>query len=194
MKNDSDEKNILEFIHVTERLKYELRHSWTSTGRQESVADHSWRLAMLLILCTPYLKKEFDLLKALQLAIIHDIGEAKIGDMHYLEVNSNECVKNKRMKDEYKAVEELAKILGEQGNYILALWQEYETKSTYESKIVNALDKLEVCIQHNEAAIATWTKEELNSIEKYFIDIEVPDNFINRLKAVIQLETSKKIN
>lgn len=194
MENTNSEKNILSFIHIVERLKWELRHSWTSTGRQESVADHSWRLALLLMLCAPYLEKKFNLLRALQLAIIHDIGEAKIGDLHYLEVNANKNAKDKRTRDETKAVEELAAILDDQENAIVSLWKEYEAKDTYESKIVNALDKLEVCIQHNEADIATWTQEEFDSIEQYFIDIETNDNFICKLKRIIQLETFKKNN
>ena len=33
---------------------------------------------------------------------------------------------------------------------------EFEAKETYEAKVANALDKLEVKIQHNEADIDTW--------------------------------------
>jgi len=37
-------KDIIKFLNVAEKLKCELRHSWTSSMRQESVAEHSWRL------------------------------------------------------------------------------------------------------------------------------------------------------
>lgn len=38
----------LDFLKLAEKLKLELRHSWLSDGlRQESVAEHSWRLALM---------------------------------------------------------------------------------------------------------------------------------------------------
>ena len=57
-------RGILDFLHAIEQLKQELRHSWTSNGRQESVAEHSWRLSLMLVICSPYLDKQIDLLKA----------------------------------------------------------------------------------------------------------------------------------
>lgn len=32
------------------RLKTATRHCWTASGRQESVADHSWRMALMALL------------------------------------------------------------------------------------------------------------------------------------------------
>ncbi|MFA6446590.1 MAG: HD domain-containing protein, partial [Candidatus Paceibacterota bacterium] len=39
--------NILKFLHESEALKRQLRHSWLSDGRQESVAEHTWRMALM---------------------------------------------------------------------------------------------------------------------------------------------------
>ena len=36
-----------EILHRAEQLKNNTRHSWTSSGRHESVAEHSWRLALM---------------------------------------------------------------------------------------------------------------------------------------------------
>ena len=38
---------LLDVLHIAERLKDELRHCETSKGRRESVAEHSWRLALM---------------------------------------------------------------------------------------------------------------------------------------------------
>ena len=38
------------FLAVAEKLKCNTRHSWTSTGRRASVAEHSWRLALMAYL------------------------------------------------------------------------------------------------------------------------------------------------
>ena len=41
----------ISFLSVLEKLKCNTRHSWTSSGRHESVAEHSWRLAVMAMLC-----------------------------------------------------------------------------------------------------------------------------------------------
>jgi len=186
--------NILRFLHIIERLKNECRHSWTSEGRQESVAEHSWRLALMVIICSPYLKNEFDLLKAIKLALIHDLGESIIGDMHYLDIVNDTDLKMKRHLDENEAIKDLSQILGENGGIILELWNEFENRSSYEANIVFALDKLEACIQHNEADISTWTEKEKATLEAYFKDIPESDNFLLNLKEAIKLESFIKIN
>ena len=42
----------LRFIREAERLKVVLRTAHTSTGRHESTAEHSWRLALLAAVLT----------------------------------------------------------------------------------------------------------------------------------------------
>ncbi len=186
-------ERVLNFLHAMEQLKNECRHSWTSKGRQESVAEHSWRLALILVICAPFLEKRIDLLKALKLAILHDMGEAQIGDQHYLDVFNKEDAKAERSRVEMQAVDELALLLGSEGMAIADLWKEFEHKSSEEAKIVYFLDKLEACIQHNEAHISTWTKKEIDSIEEYFDHLEIDDNFLLSLKEVVKNETFKKI-
>jgi putative hydrolase of HD superfamily len=43
-------KRLLETLHLAENLKNNTRHSWTSKGRQKSVAEHSWRLTLWPVL------------------------------------------------------------------------------------------------------------------------------------------------
>ena len=38
---------LLKALAAAEQLKNNTRHSWTSAGRHESVAEHSWRLALM---------------------------------------------------------------------------------------------------------------------------------------------------
>ncbi len=40
-------KSILSLLRLAERMKFELRHSWLSSGRQESVAEHTWQMRRL---------------------------------------------------------------------------------------------------------------------------------------------------
>ena len=47
---NNDLKDILEVIHLSENLKKEIRHSYLSNGRKESVAEHTFRVALMVLL------------------------------------------------------------------------------------------------------------------------------------------------
>ena len=52
------EFEFLDIMHRAEMLKNNTRHSWTSQDRHESVAEHSWRLAFMVLMYSHELKKE----------------------------------------------------------------------------------------------------------------------------------------
>lgn len=54
---------VLEVLKLSEKLKFELRHSWLSNGRQESVAEHTWRMSLMAVLLEPYLEHTITSLK-----------------------------------------------------------------------------------------------------------------------------------
>ena len=73
-------RELLEILNVAEKLKCVTRHSDTSNGRRESVAEHCWRLSLTAML----LEEEFpdtDITRVLKMCIIHDLGEAFTGDI-----------------------------------------------------------------------------------------------------------------
>ena len=47
-----DARIFIDFLNTVERLKCHLRNSWTSSGCRESVAEHSWRLALMAVMCS----------------------------------------------------------------------------------------------------------------------------------------------
>ena len=64
---------LLDILSVAEKLKCVTRHCDTSTGRRESVAEHSWRIALMAML----LKPEFpdaDMDRVIRMCLIHDLG------------------------------------------------------------------------------------------------------------------------
>lgn len=71
---------LLNILHTAEKLKDTTRHCDTSGGRRESVAEHSWRIALMAF----FLRDEFprlDMDKVLQMCLIHDLGECFTGDI-----------------------------------------------------------------------------------------------------------------
>ncbi len=184
---------IYEIIKLAEKLKLEMRHSWLSNGRQESVADHSWRVALMAVLVAPYLKKDLDLEKLLKMTITHDLVEAKAGDVPAFEAMGDAEIKKLKHEKEAQAIEDIRSTLGgDIGDELFSLWDEMESRSSYEAKVANALDKLEVQVQHNEAPIDTWLDIEKKMI--YMMDKHVEfDNTMAALKDIILEEAEEKL-
>jgi putative hydrolases of HD superfamily len=186
-------KNIFSFINLMEQLKNECRHSWTSTGRQESVAEHSWRLAIMVMALEPHLEHPIKLDHAIKMALIHDCVEALAGDIPVFELTTTKDHQAKQQR-ETEAIEQIATILGDSvGQDIKALWYEFEQRQSAEAKLVYALDKLECKIQHNEAHIDTWNEQERGFTLDWQDELYDFDATILALRDLIKIDSIAKV-
>lgn len=183
--------DLLSFLHEAEEMKKLLRHSWLSDGRQESVAEHTWRAALMAMIIAPELDEPIDLGKTLRMVIVHDLGEVYAGDHHAFNT-----VPTTRQEDERAGLTKIVRRLPpETGSEIIALWEEMERMESPEAKFVVALDKTEVLIQHNEADLSTWNeKERSNDFNLIYGDQFCQyDSFVCAFKEVVREETRKKL-
>lgn len=187
-------KSILEVMALAEKLKFELRHSYTSEGRQESVAEHTWRMSLMAVLIEPLLSKSVDMARMLKMIIIHDLVEAEARDVSALDVLRNPDIRKQKELNEQKAIENIRAALTEtNGQEIYELWYEFEAKETYEAKVANAMDKLEVQLQHNHADLTTW--EEIEYEMTYLITKHTDfDETIDLLKELIVIDAETKFS
>jgi len=185
--------SILKVLTLAEKLKFELRHSYTSNGRQESVAEHTWRMSLMAVLIEPLLTQEVDTARLLKMIIIHDLVEAEAKDISALDVLRDPTIKIQKAEREKQAIENLRKALkGTNGQEIYDLFYEFENKETYEAMVANALDKLEVQLQHNHADFSTW--EEIEYDMCYMMDKHVHfDKTLFELKKQIEEEAEQKM-
>lgn len=192
-KMKTDLVNILEIIKLGEKLKSEMRHSWLSNGRQESVAEHTWRVSLMAMLMEPNLKQKVDTTRLLKMIIIHDLVEAEAGDIPAFDTLDNIKAKEQKSMNEMKSIEKIRDTLGGSlGDELYNLWFEFENKETYEAKVANALDKLEAQIQHNEADISTW--KEIEHQMSFMMDKYVDfDPALQRFKDLIEEEAEDKL-
>ena len=138
----------LRFIREAERLKNVLRTAYTSEGRHESTAEHSWRLALLAAVLTGE-RPELDMQRVVLMGLIHDLGEAFDGDVPAIA----QTAPGVKAASELAAMERLTRLLPpEAGATIREIWEEYEACQTPEARWVKALDKAETIIQHNQGA------------------------------------------
>ena len=142
----SEIASILDFLGSAERLKNVTRNSWTSEGRRESVAEHTWRLCLMsLVLHDAF--PDVDLARLMKICIVHDLGEAIGGDVPAPEQAGRTAKAGDERRDLLLLLRPLPERLRDQ---IAALWDEYEEARSPEARLAKALDKLETIMQHNQ--------------------------------------------
>lgn len=182
-----DEKTLLDILHIAEHLKDTTRHCYTSGGRHESVAEHSWRLCLFAWL----LRDEFpqlDMDKVLYMCLIHDLGEAFTGDIPSFKKTAADSL------HEDKTLFNWVSTLPEPYRTdMTALYKEMNALETGEAKLYKALDKLEAVIQHNESPLDTWLPLEYELNLTYADENVAFSSYLTSLRAMIREDTERKI-
>jgi putative hydrolase of HD superfamily len=143
---------VLAFLRAAERLKSTTRTGYTSTGQQESVAEHTWRLCLMALVLRPAFP-EIDFSKLVKICIIHDLGEAVHGDVSAPEQARRAAAgaaTGKAEQERRDLLELLTPLPVAVRDEITALWDEYEAAQSLEAKLAKGLDKLETIMQHNQ--------------------------------------------
>lgn len=180
-------RKLLDILHIAERLKDTTRHCTTTNRRQESVAEHSWRSALMAY----FLRDEFpdvDIQKVILMCIVHDLGEAFTGDIPTFEKTSNDEANEENLL--YSWINEMP---SSYANELMQLFEEMNQRETKEAKLFKAIDKLEAVIQHNESPIDTWIPLEYELNKTYGNDIVTFSPYLQELRKEILSDTLQKI-
>ena len=182
-----DPRKLLGALHIAERLKDATRHCYTSGGRHESVAEHSWRMTLMAF----FIRDEFpeaDMDKVMRMCLIHDLGEAFTGDIPTFNKTKEDEETEEALLDRW--VSSLPESLSDD---MRALYVEMNEQKTVEAKIYKALDGLEALIQHNESPIDTWIEREYTLNLTYAYDKCAFSIWLTRLRDEIRDDTIRKI-
>lgn len=182
-----DLRGILTFVKNLERLKNTTRTAWTSQGNQESTAEHTFRLALFVFVLKDYFP-ELDLVKALLLSLVHDLGEAYAGDFSAVLNIDPQAKLEKERQGLKKLIETLPPATGLK---ITTLFTEYTEGKTPEARLVKALDKLETIIQHNQGKNPEDFNYRFNlGYGQKYMDFSP---IIQELRRMVDEETTKKV-
>lgn len=182
-----ESRKLLDFLKIAEKLKCNTRHSYTSSGRLESVAEHSWRLALMVMLVGDEFP-ELDMDKVIRMCLIHDMGEAITGDIPAFEkTDEDRNVENKKVDQLTDTLPEPIRTEWKE------LYAEMEALETQEAKLYKSLDKLEALIQHNEADISTWIPLEYDLQMTYGNEECKFSEYIQRLRDEVREDSKRKI-
>ncbi|KTG37252.1 hypothetical protein cypCar_00004134 [Cyprinus carpio] len=138
--------NMLQFMKLVGQLKRVPRTGWVyrNIKQPESVSDHMYRMSMMALTIQDItVNKE----RCMKLALVHDLAECIVGDIAPAD-NVSKAEKHRREKD---AMVHITGLLDDGlRKEIYSLWEEYETQSSPEAKLVKELDQLEMIIQAHE--------------------------------------------
>jgi len=145
-------EHVLNFIEEIGKLKNLSRTGWRFhgiIGDTESISDHCYRVSLLAMLLGDVLvshhEVELDMDKVMRIALLHEIAEARIGDIPFPAFRYID--EEYKSKAEERAVDEILNSLGRIGRKYYELWREFEECSSLEGRLVRAADKLELMIQ-----------------------------------------------
>ena len=139
------------------------RYSASLKDKKNTVAEHSWRLAIMALVIGTECKVRVDINRALALALLHDLAEAKTGDIDAVEQipGGAQLTEDKAILEE-TAMREMTDDLPF-GDWIFSLWREYEDQETIEAKFVKALDKIEGFLHIAEAGVEAYIPKEFHA-------------------------------
>lgn len=137
---------IFDFIrHIDGLKRVERRSLLMDASRRENTAEHSWHLALSVILLQKQAQAPIDLDRAVRMALVHDLAEADVGDTFVYDLAAAE---GKHEREKAALEKMLAPLPRELEKELMELWLEFEEKSTPEARFVSALDRL-LPIWHN---------------------------------------------
>lgn len=182
-----------EFLNILSRaakLKTTPRHCWTQENRAESVADHSWRIALMAMLLSGVPEfEDMDMDKVIRMCLIHDLGEAFTGDIPTFEKTDTDT-----QKEDDLFLEWVKSFPAPQKQEWMSLLEEMGKLETREAKTYKALDKLEAIISHNECDISTWLPLEYGLQLTYGQENIRFSEYLGKLRKVIDEWTKEKIS
>jgi len=180
-------RQLIEFLEIIGKLKSNTRHVWNADGRQESVAEHCWRLSVMALLVAGEFP-EVDITKVIKMCLIHDFGEALTGDIpSFYKTEQDEEVED-------LAVESILSRLPDSiaGEFTL-LFAEMSDLTTPEAKLFKALDNLEAIVSHNESPLDTWLDLEFTENLTYGDKNVAFSGYLRELREELKKDSIRKI-
>lgn len=147
-------KNQIAFVIEIDEMKRILRMNLHADGsKRENDAEHSWHLAVMAMLLEEYCSEKVDIARVIKIALVHDLVEVYAGDTFAYDAKGYE---DKDEREKMAADKLFGMLDDEQAAFFRALWDEFEEKSTPESRYANAVDRLQPLLLNYLTDGHTW--------------------------------------
>jgi putative hydrolases of HD superfamily len=134
-------------------MKSVLRQTIITDGsRRENDAEHSWHLAVMVMILAEYYA-DLDVLKTLKMVLIHDLVEIDAGDTYAYDEAAN---LDKATREQAAAARIFALLPSDQGQEFASLWQEFEELATREALYAAMVDRLQPLLLNFQNEGRVW--------------------------------------
>jgi putative hydrolases of HD superfamily len=144
------------------QLKNLFRQGWLKRGISalhcESVADHSFGVAMLGYVFAEEYRLDLDSSKVMRLGLFHDVCEIYNGDTTPSDGKSMEEIS----RGEQESIDRVFSKMHYPERYA-DIWREYQSQSTPEARFIKQVDRLEMALQAN-----LYEKLQYQGLEEFF--------------------------
>ena len=146
------------FLMEIDRLKTVLRQTpITDSSRPENTAEHSWHLALFALVFAEYATEPVDIARVVMMLLVHDLVEIDAGDVFVYAMNDS-AVAAQQDADEQRAADRIFAMLPlDQGAELRALWDEFESKATPESRFAKTIDRLQPLLLNRASGGGSWS-------------------------------------
>ncbi|MEI7553450.1 MAG: HD domain-containing protein [Verrucomicrobiota bacterium] len=145
------------FILEVDKLKEIFRQTInTQSRRAENDAEHSWHLCLCVIVLAEHANSpSLDVLRVLQMVIVHDLVEIDAGDTFAYDT----AAMAGQHEREARAADRIFGLLPpDQSLRFRALWDEFETKQTPESRFATAVDRFQPMLLNCRTEGSAWQR------------------------------------
>lgn len=146
----------ISFIVEIDKLKTIQRQTiLLDRSRRENDAEHSWHLALMVMLLAEHSNDPIDCLKVLKMVLIHDLVEIDAGDTYAYDDDAH----HDKAERERAAADRLFGILpDDQGRELRRLWDEFEAGETADARFAGAVDRMQPLLHNCLTEGETWLK------------------------------------
>jgi putative hydrolases of HD superfamily len=140
---NSDLLPLFDFIKFSAQLRQVTRSNNATSDRKESVAEHSWHLALVAWLLHSAFENEFNVKisqeRLIKMCLMHDLVEIVVNDVSAWKPAEREAAAS---QEEAAAQEIFSTLPSDLRDEMLNLWHEFESGETLEGKIARGIDRM----------------------------------------------------
>ena len=147
----------MDFCREVDKEKEVFRQSYLCDGsRRENDAEHAWHMGIMAMILQEYSNEDVDLLKVIEMLLIHDLVEIDAGDTYAYDTEGLKSQKER----EAKAADRIFGMLPEdQRDWIFDLFHEFEEGETAEAKFARSLDNVQPVMQNDASDGKDWREK-----------------------------------
>ena len=183
----------IKFILEVDKLKSIVRQNFLADGtRLENDAEHSWHIALMIIVLSEHFSNDVDVLRVMKMLIIHDLVEIYAGDT-YCYGDELESDKQEREKN---AANLLFNLLPQnQADEFKNIWYEFELRQTPEAVFANIMDRIQPLLLNYTSEGKSWISHKVTAqkvLARNNIARDASPEIWNLIEEVVRDATQKK--